>query len=396
MDEPETVVAGGSQQQDQLRVIDLQPLNFKFTRGWHIKIPTCDSVSVLNESFVLFRFKISFGSFKWVVAKRFSECHEFSEALKKRYKGTDALPHFPIRFPGFLMDENFVEIRRLELEFYFQNLPKDLFTTTEVRSFLEYYSQNFEASGQELTEEEKTEVWMVKNTKPVYESKVGWLQDQLRDHKLVVLVFFRGGWCPYSKPHLETVSTALNEIHQAGGRVYGISAQGTDATKTFSEEIGNLIPLISDPSVSLALHFHTWVNKTNKASHPTGVLNQPAIIAIRGSLSEESSNKSNVQWASHYQTRKAISAEQNPKLEILLYWASNENNGQPNLSDAWNCAINPALQGKSGDIGGAATTGFFDADMWKVKENTMEGGSSEIKFGDEDELKAHLKNRQFQ
>jgi len=327
-----------------------------------------------------------------VIAKRFSECHEFSERLKKRYIGT--LPHFPIRFPGFLMDESFQEIRRIELEFYFQNLPKKLYDQTEVRSFLEFYSQDFDANIDRYTEEEKAEVWMVKNTPPVYPSKIPWLKDELTKNKFLILIFYRASWCPFAKHHLKTSESVLSQIIAAGGHVFGICAQDTPQIQAFSQELGNMdgLTLISDPGVSLALHFHTWIHKSLKESHPTQVLNQPAIVAIRGVLNEEPTGSA-VQWTANHQVRSKVVQDQNPNLEVLLYWATTESTGQPNLADAFREGIQPALDGRKGNISNVPTTGYLDADFWKVKE-TMEGSQTEVKFGDEDEIRSYLKNQQ--
>ncbi len=51
----------------------------------------------------------------------------------------------------------------------------------------------------------------------------------------VVLVWYRGGWCPYCNLQLQHIQTKLAEIHAAGGQVIAISPELPDMTMTTKE-----------------------------------------------------------------------------------------------------------------------------------------------------------------
>ena len=51
----------------------------------------------------------------------------------------------------------------------------------------------------------------------------------------VVLVWYRGGWCPYCNLQLQHIQTKLGEIHAAGGQVIAISPELPDMTMTTKE-----------------------------------------------------------------------------------------------------------------------------------------------------------------
>ncbi|MFO7973475.1 MAG: peroxiredoxin-like family protein [Candidatus Hydrogenedentota bacterium] len=61
------------------------------------------------------------------------------------------------------------------------------------------------------------------------------LDDQLKQGP-VVLVWYRGGWCPYCNLHLKAIQKALSQITEQGARVLAISPQKPDhAAKTMEE-----------------------------------------------------------------------------------------------------------------------------------------------------------------
>ena len=51
----------------------------------------------------------------------------------------------------------------------------------------------------------------------------------------VVLVWYRGGWCPYCNLQLQHIQSKLAEIHAAGGQVIAISPELPDMTMTTKE-----------------------------------------------------------------------------------------------------------------------------------------------------------------
>ena len=68
----------------------------------------------------------------------------------------------------------------------------------------------------------------------------------------VVLVWYRGGWCPYCNLQLQHIQMKLAEIHQAGGRVIAISPELPDKTMTTKERHSLQFHVLSDTSNEVA------------------------------------------------------------------------------------------------------------------------------------------------
>ena len=77
------------------------------------------------------------------------------------------------------------------------------------------------------------------------------LYDQL-ERGPVVLVWYRGGWCPYCNLQLQHIQMKLNEIHQAGGQVIAISPELPDKTMTTKERHMLAFQVLSDTNNKVA------------------------------------------------------------------------------------------------------------------------------------------------
>ncbi len=77
------------------------------------------------------------------------------------------------------------------------------------------------------------------------------LYDQLENGP-VVLVWYRGGWCPYCNLQLQHIQSKLAEIHQAGGQVIAISPELPDKTLTTKERHLLEFQLLSDTGNKVA------------------------------------------------------------------------------------------------------------------------------------------------
>ncbi|MFK7794156.1 MAG: peroxiredoxin-like family protein [Gammaproteobacteria bacterium] len=77
------------------------------------------------------------------------------------------------------------------------------------------------------------------------------LYDQL-DKGPVVLVWYRGGWCPYCNLQLQHIQMKLAEIHQAGGQVIAISPELPDKTMTTKERHMLEFQVLSDTNNKVA------------------------------------------------------------------------------------------------------------------------------------------------
>jgi peroxiredoxin len=77
--------------------------------------------------------------------------------------------------------------------------------------------------------------------------------DQLVEAGPAVIVFYRGGWCPYCNLALRTYQQELlPELATFGARLVAISPQSPDQSLSTAEKIGLNFTVLSDPSSRLA------------------------------------------------------------------------------------------------------------------------------------------------
>lgn len=77
------------------------------------------------------------------------------------------------------------------------------------------------------------------------------LSDNLRNGP-VVLVFYRGNWCPYCSRYLAELSDALSDIKSAGAQLVGVSPESEEQLAITHEElIGGMITLLYDQHDSI-------------------------------------------------------------------------------------------------------------------------------------------------
>lgn len=62
----------------------------------------------------------------------------------------------------------------------------------------------------------------------------------------IVLVWYRGGWCPYCNLQLQHIQMKLDEIHAAGGQVIAVSPELPDQTMTTKEKQSLKFKVLSD------------------------------------------------------------------------------------------------------------------------------------------------------
>src|SRR3954466_4868649 len=74
----------------------------------------------------------------------------------------------------------------------------------------------------------------------------------LRSDGPVVLVFYRGAWCPYCNLQLRAFQAALADIHAAGATLVAISPQTPDNSLTLAEQAELAFPVLSDVGTAVA------------------------------------------------------------------------------------------------------------------------------------------------
>ena len=88
-------------------------------------------------------------------------------------------------------------------------------------------------------------------TAPALKAKLQALRDKT-GRKAVVLVFYRGAWCPYCNLQLRAFQAALADIRAAGARLVAISPQTPDNSLTLAEQAELAFPVLSDVGNAVA------------------------------------------------------------------------------------------------------------------------------------------------
>jgi peroxiredoxin len=94
----------------------------------------------------------------------------------------------------------------------------------------------------------------------------------------VVLVFYRGDWCPYCNGQLASYARKYEEFERRGAQVAGISV---DPPENNSRMVGKLLlsfPLLSDPQGELARRYGLWDEEEGVAAPSIVVLDRSAEI----------------------------------------------------------------------------------------------------------------------
>ena len=71
----------------------------------------------------------------------------------------------------------------------------------------------------------------------------------------VVLIFYRGGWCPYCNLALRAYQAILPEIQQAGATLVAVSPQTPDNSLSASEKMALSFPVLSDSGNKVAREY---------------------------------------------------------------------------------------------------------------------------------------------
>ncbi len=79
--------------------------------------------------------------------------------------------------------------------------------------------------------------------------------DELRAAGPVVLIWYRGGWCPYCNIQLQAMQDALPAIKAAGGQVVAISPELPDNSLTTAQKDSLEFVVLSDPGNEAARKF---------------------------------------------------------------------------------------------------------------------------------------------
>lgn len=71
----------------------------------------------------------------------------------------------------------------------------------------------------------------------------------------LVLVFYRGSWCPFCNVYLHKLQTRLKDITDAGGKLVAISVENPDASMALAKKNEVQFTVLSDPKLETARKF---------------------------------------------------------------------------------------------------------------------------------------------
>jgi peroxiredoxin len=86
------------------------------------------------------------------------------------------------------------------------------------------------------------------------ESKTVSSDDLLKQGNLV-LVFYRGAWCPYCNTYLRSLQKNLSEIKANGGQLVAVSVENPDNSMKVSDKNKLEFTVLSDPNLDVARQF---------------------------------------------------------------------------------------------------------------------------------------------
>ncbi|QOV88618.1 peroxiredoxin family protein [Humisphaera borealis] len=92
----------------------------------------------------------------------------------------------------------------------------------------------------------------------------------------LILVFYRGHWCPYCRRYLCKLQANLKRIEEAGGRVVAISPEPPSAGAAMARELGLTFTILSDTGGQVIDHFGT----RNGFLGGSSVLPHPSVFVI--------------------------------------------------------------------------------------------------------------------
>lgn len=71
----------------------------------------------------------------------------------------------------------------------------------------------------------------------------------------VVLLFFRGGWCPFCQLQLKTMNKALPRVKQAGATLLAITPETPESAQRTLGELGLKFPILHDAGATVARQY---------------------------------------------------------------------------------------------------------------------------------------------
>ena len=97
----------------------------------------------------------------------------------------------------------------------------------------------------------------------------------------VVLIFYRGGWCPHCQKQLSDLQANQGELARAGAIVMGISSDSVDDANKTRDKLGLNYELYSDPELKVISQWGVEDVSTNIALSAVFIIEPGGAISYR-------------------------------------------------------------------------------------------------------------------
>jgi peroxiredoxin len=105
-----------------------------------------------------------------------------------------------------------------------------------------------------------------------------WVSDEFKQHSFLVLLFFRGNWCPFCTRYMPAWNKYVSPVLKRDGLIVGVSSMTQSSSKKTAGNWKIEYPFIGDPFNELATMFNVDITYEDKR-YKHG-MSQPAIVVL--------------------------------------------------------------------------------------------------------------------
>lgn len=99
----------------------------------------------------------------------------------------------------------------------------------------------------------------------------------------VVVIFYRGQWCPYCNKHLKNLQDSLNLLQEKGARVIAISPEKPEYLNTMENKTGAQFTLLYDSAYLISEQFEVLFDPGKKLINRYGKIAKEDLSEVHGS-----------------------------------------------------------------------------------------------------------------
>lgn len=126
-------------------------------------------------------------------------------------------------------------------------------------------SMNIQA--QEYTSVDETFGAQIGDTIPTFSARDQndslFLSSQALDSGAVIVIFYRGEWCPFCNKHLRSIQDSISMIHEKGAQVIAVSPENREHLNGTIEKTGSTFRLLHDENYEICESFDVLFKPTN-------------------------------------------------------------------------------------------------------------------------------------